>query len=206
MSDERTLPANAEEARITDAMNLTSKIVTAFVFVILLSACKSPQPLLPQVENPRSALQEQKPDVGRWYIQEPEVNPIDGVKTQIIRTDDIGSNVVLCFRNGKLCPGNHVGVYISSPCWVDGGEDEYTRYKRRVRLRFDSDKFSVENWNITDDHRGIFPPSKKSFISSLKAHKSLMFEFGCDRSDPGVVVTFDIHGLQAAVQAANVTL
>jgi hypothetical protein len=180
----------------------TALAVELFLGLSLLGGRNSPKPLIPQTEGTEIvAQQDPKPVTGPWYIQKPTVNPIDGVKTQIIRTNEIGSNVVLCFRNGRLCG---VGVYISSPCWVDGGEEEGTLYKRRVRLRFDADQFLVETWNITDDHRAVFPRSPPTFIANLEKHKSLAFEFGCDRSD-SYAETFDIHGLREAIESAGLT-
>ena len=177
--------------------------VRVFLGIMSLSGCNSsPPPATLQTENPKPITQEQKLDIGAWYIQEPRISPIDGTKTQMLSTGPVGRRLVLCFENGKLCGGNNIGVFVTSPCWVDGGEETGTRYKRRVRLRFDMDKFLVEIWGISDDHRGIFPYSPKNFISSLKTHKSLAVEFGCDRSDSDVV-TFDIHGLQAAIESAG---
>jgi hypothetical protein len=179
-------------------LRAASGVFFGFVF---LTGCNSSYPP-PQVENTKPAPQEQKPDIGAWYIQEPQISPIDGIKTQLLSTGPIGTRVVLCFENGKLCGGDHVGVFVTSPCWVDGGEELGNLYRRRVRLRFDTDRFLVETWGITDDHQGIFPLSQKNFVSSLKKHKSLALEFGCARSDSSVV-TFDIHGLQAAIESAG---
>jgi len=169
--------------------------------VTSLYGCNPAAP--PQVESAKPVPQEQKPDIGVWYIQEPTINPIDGVKTQFLSTGPIGSKLVLCFQNGKLCGGKTAGVYVTSPCWVDGGEEEGTFYKRRVRLKFDTDKFLVETWGISDDHLGIFPHSPQSFVATIKKHESLMVEFGCSRNGPDDVVTFNIHGLQAALESAG---
>jgi hypothetical protein len=188
-------------------MKRTSRIAAGiFLEAILLAGCNSPQPPALPVENAKAVPQEQKPDIGHWYVQEPKISPIDGTKTQMLSTETTGSRLVLCFKNGKLCGGDVAGVFVTAPCWVDGGEELGTRYKRRVRLRFDTDKFLVETWDISDDHHGIIPHSPKTFISTLKQHKSLALEFGCDRSDPGDVVIFDIQGLEAAIQSAGLRL
>jgi hypothetical protein len=173
--------------------------------VVLLSGCSSPQPPPPavQVESPKPAPPEQKSDIGAWYIQDPEISPIDGVRTQLLSTGPIGTRLAVCFEDGKLCGGKHIGVFVTSPCWVDGGEEEGSFYRRQIRLRFDTDKFLVETWGISDDHHGVFPLSPRTFIASVKQHKSLAVEFGCDRSDSSVV-TFEIQGLQAAIEAAGI--
>jgi len=170
-----------------------------FLSIILLAGCNSSPPPTVQVENAKPVPQEHKPDMGLWHVQEPEISPIDGTKTQMLSTGITGSRLVLCFKDGKLCD---VGVFVTSPCWVEGGEELGTRYKRRVRLRFDEDKFLVETWAISDDHRGIFPFSPTNFISTLKRHKVLAVEFGCARYDSDVV-TFYIDGLQAALESAG---
>jgi hypothetical protein len=186
-------------------MKLIRQIV--FLGIISLPGCGStnwpPQP--PQTKVANSPPQERTQDTGAWYIQDPTISPIDGAKTQFVSRGPLGSRLVLCFENGQLCGGRNIAVFVTSPCWVDGGEEEDTRYKRRVRLRFDSDAFLVQTWGISEDHRGIFPYSPKDFISNLKKHESLAFEFGCNRSDSDVV-TFDIHNLQAAMDSVDTSL
>jgi hypothetical protein len=176
--------------------------ITVMLSIAFLPGCNSSAPV-PRIEGAKSTPQEKKLEIGEWSIQEPEISPIDETKKQMLSTGTAGSKLVLCFKNGKLCSGNEVGVFVTSPCWVDGGEERYTEYERRVRLRFDKDKFLVETWGISDGHRGIFPRSPKSFVSSLMKHESLALEFGCDRADPGTVVVFDIHGLDAALKTAG---
>jgi hypothetical protein len=186
-------------------MKITSEIAQGvFLCVFLLGGCSSTPTPMVQVENAKSAPAQQKPDEGLWHIQNPSINPIDGVKTQFLTSEAVpGVRLVICFKNGRLCSHGSIGVYVTAPCWVDGGEELGARYKRRVRLKFDEDKFLVENWNISDDHHAIFPPSQGAFISSLKKHESLKVEFGCDRSDPGDVVTFFIGHLEAALDEAG---
>jgi hypothetical protein len=184
-------------------MKLTSEFAAVvFLCIILLAGCNSSPPSTPQVENAMPVPQERKVDIGLWHVQEPETSPIDGTKTQMLSTGTTGSRLVLCFENGRLCGGSNAGVFVTSPCWVEGGEEEFTQHKRRIRLRFDEDKFLVETWGISDDHRGIFPFSPKNFVSSLKRHKVLAVEFGCARYDSDVV-TFYIDGLQAALESAG---
>ncbi len=189
-------------------MKLTPKFASGvFICTFLLPGCNSPDPpdlrapSSPLVENAKPVPQEQKREIGLWDIQEPKISPIDGRKTQMLSTGT-GSRLVLCFENGKLCGGSDAGVFVTSPCWVEGGEELGTRYQRRVRMRFDQDKFLTDTWGISDDHRGIFPHSPQTFISSLKRHKVLAVEFGCARYDSDVM-TFSIDGLQAALDSAG---
>ena len=177
-------------------MKFTSKVLaTLLLGAAYLSGCDSlpaPNPIAPQ-----------KPDIGEWHIEEPKINAIDGTKTQMITTGDIGSNLVLCFKNGKLCGSGSSGVFVTSPCSIIG--EEAASYRRQVRLRFDDEKFLVETWDITDDQRAISPEAKENFIASLKSHKIFAIEFGCARSDSDVII-FQIHGLQAAIDAAGLKL
>lgn len=170
--------------------------------IVFLSGCESPHfsPSALQLDN--SASTTPKLDSG-WYIQQPEVNPIDGAKTQILYAGSLGSRLVLCFENGKLCSGNQAGVFITSPCVVDSDRDnDSTAYERSVRLRFDAERPQRETWGISDDRKGIFPHSPKTFIAELYKHKQVMVEFGCDTGDNDVL-TYDIHNLQAAIESAG---
>lgn len=173
---------------------------TMALLLLSLMACSSTPPAR-IASTARAAETEQKPDIGDWTIQDPKISPIDGVKTQFLYSGS-DPRLALCFENGKLCSRGSLPVFVTSPCFVEGGDEEGTRYERRVRLRFDTDKFLVETWGISDDHSGIYPHSPKTFISALKMHKSLALEFGCARSD-SYVATFDIHGLQAALDSAG---
>lgn len=182
----------------------TPKIVIAMIFSVLLIGCNgAPAKSESEPNNAAPTLTPTPEKATAWRVREAEINPIDGVKSQTLDTGITGSRLVICTKNGKLCSNGDVGVFVTSPCWIDG--DYGTGYKRRVRLKFDSDKFRVETWSIGDDHRGIFPRSQKAFIAELKKHKSLMLEFGCDRSDSNVV-TYDVHGLQIALDSAGLSL
>ncbi len=136
-----------------------------------------------------------------WTVSAPKVNPMDGVKQQFVSTGHL-VGLVLCFENGIPC---HVPVYVgvadSVHCWIEG--DEVASYHRRIRIKFDDGKPRSEIWSITDDHKGLIPPRPQAFIAELKKHRTLMVEFGCDRSDPGDVITLGIRGLQEALDSAG---
>ena len=150
-----------------------------------------------------STPQVQKPDIGAWDIEAPQINPMDGTKTQLLSTGPLGANLIVCFENGKLCSGRGVGAFIASPCIVEGNEngDEGT-YERWIRVRFDAEPPQKELWGIGDGRKGIFPHSQKSFLAEVYKHKQLMVEFGCDQRDSDVL-TYDVHNLQAAVESAG---
>lgn len=181
-------------------------ILSAVLTAILMVGCDSAGPPNPSTDKKSVPAQEvAKPDTGAWHIYEPDISPIDGTRTLRLSTGGDGSKLYICSANGKLCGGGKIGVFVTSPCWVVGGDEFGEQYERRVRLRFDSDKFIVDTWGISDDHEAIHPHAPKQFISTLKKHKTLAVEFGCDRSDSGVVI-FNLQGLQAALDAAGLKL
>jgi hypothetical protein len=62
----------------------------------------------------------------------------------------------------------------------------------------------TETWEITDDHRGISPHYGQAFVALLEKHESLAVEFGCARYD-STVLTYNVHGLRAAIASAGLT-
>jgi hypothetical protein len=187
-------------------MRTSSRTKIALTIVLgfygAFSGCGSSQPQPPAaVENAKP--QKQTVDVGDWEIQAPEINPIDGTKTQFLSTGGIGDSLTLCFQNGKLCSGRYVGVFVASPCIVEGNEDnDSTTYERLIRLRFDAEQPRKEMWGIPRDRKGIFPHSQAAFVAELYKHKQLIVEFGCDIGDSSAI-TYDIHNLQAAIEVAG---
>jgi hypothetical protein len=143
-----------------------------------------------------------EPKVGLWHIPPAHVDPIDGVKTQLLTLNvDPGINIVLAFDNGKLRSRKaSASVWITAPCIVEGSSETW-EHTRRVRMKFDDDKFIVENWGISDDRKAIFPHSS-NFISNMKRHKSVALELGCDRGDTYVVKAYVEH-LQDAIDGAG---
>lgn len=125
---------------------------------------------------------------------------IDGKVTQLLSAGDVGSKVVICFKDGRLCSHGSAAVFVTSPCFVEGTDSDYGR---KVRFKFDWDNnLYVAKWGITDDHRAIFPLSPNPFISNLKKHKTMQLEFGCASYDKSVFV-YRIDGLQVALDSAH---
>jgi hypothetical protein len=141
---------------------------------------------------------------GAWRIQDPEISPIDGVKTQFIslesnessRYSDNRIEIVLCFENGKLTH-KHVGARVGVGGFVaesDGGS---------VRLKFDDEKPTRESWGVADSHDALFPFRNESyFLARLLKHKTLAFEFSYYEK-AAQTVTFNIAGLADAMRSAG---
>ena len=159
----------------------------------------SPTPVSPTSTNAKS---EPKPPTD-WTVSAPQVNLMDNVSTQFVSTG-YTVRLVLCFDNGKPCGHGTAPIFVRSPCWIDN--DEPGSYHRSIRIKFDDDKPMTERWGITDDHKGLIPPKPLAFVAELKRHKTLMLEFGCDRSDTGDVITLGVRGLQEALDSANLKL
>jgi hypothetical protein len=174
----------------------------AIVFVLALTSCSSKpgSPASgPNSSSVPSATATPAPAAtprNAWTVSSPQINAMDGVRSQYVSTGD-AIRVVLCFKNGKPCGGDLTSVDLRVPCWIDS--DEPGSYHRKIRIRFDDEKPRVERWGITDNHKGLFPPSPPAFVAELKRHKTLLVELGCDSSDPGTVVTIDIQGLQESL-------
>ena len=181
----------------------TPQISAAFALLIILASCSQvpppqalPTPVGPTTITPNS---ETKPKTD-WNVSAGRINPMDNVSTQFVSTGYI-VKLILCFENGKPCGHGNAPVFVTSPCWIEA--DEPGRYRRTIRVKFDDNKALTERWGITDDHKGLTPPNPGAFVADLKKHKTLMVEFGCDRSDPGEVMTLLIQGLQEALDSAH---
>jgi hypothetical protein len=125
---------------------------------------------------------------------------MDGAVTQRITTNGY-IHLVVCFKNGKPC-SVPVAVVPPSGCFIESNV-EGSSYSRRIRYKFDDGKPQTAVWGISDGHNGIFPHNSRAFIEELKKHKSFDVEFGCDESDPGVVTTMNIVGLEDSLKAAQ---
>jgi hypothetical protein len=162
--------------------------------------------LKPKADVPKSS----------WHVQDPEVNPIDGAKTQFLsvgshegQTDShyisgLGSipffkpdaSIVLTFRDGRLVGSPHIGARIDVEGFVgsDGSE---------VRVRFDDEKPAHENWSASDGHKALFPYGReKPFLNKLLGHQKLAFEFSL-YEEAARVVTFDLAGLEGEMKTAG---
>jgi hypothetical protein len=190
------------------------------LILILLCAGCSQSPPTPKAE-PNSSTIATAPSPtptpnSPWYIQDPEVNPIDNSKTQFFSVESvegkqeshyvsgIGSipihkstaKIVLCFHNGKLCGSPSVGARVDIDGFVstDGSV---------VRLKYDDGQPVRQHWAGTDSHNALFPYGhEKQFFSSLLSHKKLYFEFSKYEEAPQVV-TFDVTGLAEAMDQSG---
>ncbi len=181
----------------------TPQIGAILAFLISLAGCSEapptqapPSPVGPTAITPNS---ETKPRTD-WSLSAARINPMDNVSTQFVSTGYI-IKLMLCFENGKPCGHGNAPVFVTSPCWIEG--DEPSSHHRTIRVKFDDSKALAEHWGITDDHKGLTPPDPGAFVADLKKHKTLMVEFGCDRSDPGEVIALSIQGLQEALDSAH---
>ena len=143
---------------------------------------------------------------GAWRIQDPEISPIDGVKTQFIsleanessRYSDNRIAIVLCFENGKLTH-KHVGARVDVGGFVAGSDGD----GGSVRLKFDDEKPTRESWGVADSHDALFPFRNESyFLARLLKHKTLAFEFSYYEK-AAQTVTFNIAGLADAMRSAG---
>jgi hypothetical protein len=179
--------------------------VLAGILAATLTGCDSARPRSSPEATASPSPTAAPIDTGNWVIGDIEVNQMDGTKRQTISTGDVGTRIVICFKNGKLCGGNSFGVFITSPCWVVGGYEPYTNFERVIRIKFDNGKPLNDTWGISDDHSAIGPHAPKQFIEQLKKHQSLAVEFGCDRGDD-TVVRYKIQKLQVALDSAGLKL
>jgi hypothetical protein len=180
----------------------SGQLVVAFILPLLFAGCSqvSTGPVSPQSAPNPTPEAKSKTD---WNVSAPKINPMDNVSTQFVTTGDV-VKLVFCFESGKLCGHGNVPVFLTSPCWIDG--NEAGSYYRKMRVKFDDDRPIAENWGITDDHKALFPLRRQAFVTEVKKHRTLMVEFGCDRSDPGDVITLGVQGLQEALDSANLKL
>jgi hypothetical protein len=175
-------------------------ILLAGVLILDLTACSS----APTSESTSSATASSTPAPtpaptprSDWRVSDPDINAMDGASTQFVSAGNT-IRLVLCFTNGKPCSGGVTSVDLRTPCWIDS--DDPGSYHRRIRIKFDDGKPRTESWGITDDHKSLIPPRPQAFVAELKQHKKFVVELGCDRSDPGTVVTIEIEGLQDALK------
>lgn len=127
-----------------------------------------------------------------WYVQTPSVNPIDGVKTQLLSTEGTPEgSLVLAFDNGKLST-KHVGLRVQT----SQGIIDYNEYSRAtVRLRFDDESPTTQSWGVSDDHTSVTPYQHEDhFLSQILSHKKLVVEYRLYERAPQTV-TFILTGL-----------
>ena len=188
---------------------LAAIAITLALLLMLLDCNTAQQVGYPaQQSNPTIAVQPETPTVttpkSNWRVQDSEINPIDGARDQILVLEANESSrysrnridLVLCFHNGKLYTGQHVGARLD----VDGF---VTSDSGAVRLKFDDEKPIRENWSASDSHEALFPYGREShFLVQLLHHKRLAMEFSYYEK-ASQTVTFDLTGLADDMKAAG---
>ena len=111
----------------------------------------------------------------------------------------------ICFENGKLCGGKHVGVGVTVHGMLasEGYESEYST---PVRLKFDEEKPLSQTWGISDSHDTLFPYGReKQFLNQIMQHNKLVLEFSYYEKSARTV-TFDLSGLADKMKGQNLTV
>ncbi len=158
--------------------------------------------------DPCESLRDTDPHCGwkpHWESSSVSTNAIDGTKTEFLSLEssdpdgiDFGklhyAELSICFENGKLCVGKHVGVGITVHGMLasKGYEAEYST---SVRLKFDEEKPFSQTWGISDSHETLFPYGReKQFLNQLMEHRKLVLEFSYYEK-AARTVTLDLSGL-----------
>ena len=166
--------------------------------------------------DPCEGLRELNPHCGwtpHWYDTGVSTNAIDGTKTEHLMLESIDpdgmdygrlhyAELKICFKNGKLCGGDIVGVGVTvhgmvSPLSYD------SHHRTPVRLKFDDERPARETWGISDDKETLFPYGhEKQFLSELITHRKLILEFSYYEKAP-TTITFELSGLGAQMKTAG---
>ncbi|MBZ5719200.1 MAG: hypothetical protein LAO03_02360 [Acidobacteriia bacterium] len=168
--------------------------------------------------DPCEGLRDANPHCGwnpHWEDSGVSTNAIDGRKTEFFSMEssdadgmDFGklhyAELRICFDNGKLCGGRHVGVAVNVHGMVEPlGYETGQQYSTAVRLKFDDEKPVSQTWGIADSHDALFPYGReKQFLALLVQHNKLILEFSYYEK-AARTVTFDISGLADKMKAAN---
>lgn len=168
------------------------------------------------VFDPCESLRDTDPHCGwkpYWESSGVSTNAIDGTKTEFVSIEssdadgmDFGklhyAELRICFENGKLCGGQHVGVGVTVHGMLAplGYESEYST---PVRFRFDDDRPLRQTWGISDSHDTLFPHGhERQFLTQLMQHHKLVLEFSYYEK-AARTVTFDITGLADKMRSEN---
>jgi hypothetical protein len=170
--------------------------------------------------DPCESLRESDPHCGwkpQWADSGISTNAIDGTKTEFLSLDstdpdgmDFGklhyAELRICFENGKLCGGRHVGVAVNAHGMIQSlGYQTGQQYSTPVRLKFDDEKPLRQTWGIADSHDALFPYGReKQFLTQLTLHKKLVLEFSYYEKAPRTVI-FEISGLADKMKSKNLT-
>ena len=111
----------------------------------------------------------------------------------------------ICFENGKLCGGQHVGVGVAVHGMLSSvGYD--SQYSTAVRLKLDDEKPHSQTWGISDSHDSLFPFGReKKFLGQLMQHSKLVLEFRYYEKSARTV-TFDLSGLADKMNQENLAV
>lgn len=164
--------------------------------------------------DPCESLRETDPHCGwksHWENSGVSTNAIDGTKTEFLSMESSDADGVdfgklhyaelrICFENGKLCGGQHVGVGVTVHGMVAPLNFE-SEYSTQVRLKFDDDKPLRQTWGISDSHDTLFPHGReRQFLTQLTQHNKLVLEFSYYEK-AARTVTFDISGLASKMKS-----
>jgi len=169
--------------------------------------------------DPCESLRDTDPHCGwkpHWDDSGVSTNAIDGTKTEFLSLEssdadgmDFGklhyAELRICFENGKLCGGKHVGVGVTVHGMLasEGYESEYST---PVRLKLDDEKPLSQTWGISDSHETLFPYGReKQFLNQIMQHNKLVLEFSYYEKSARTV-TFDLSGLVDKMKAGNLTV
>lgn len=194
-------------------------LCTGILFVLACVGCTQQQAAQPAADSHSSTTASSTSTQVRqssWHVQDPEINPLDGAKTQFLSTGSLegkleehyisglGSlpnykstaKIVLCFENGKLCSSRSIGARIDVDGFVSSDSGS-------VRLKYDDGQPIRQRWSASDSHNSLFPYGReKQFLAALLGHKQLYFEFS-KYEEAEQVVTFDVAGLADAMKNAG---
>jgi len=168
--------------------------------------------------DPCESARELDPHCGwkpHWEDSGISTNAIDGTKTQFLSLESSDADGIdygklhyaelrICFQDGKLCGGQHIGVLVNvhgmvAPLGYETGQE----YSTSVRLRFDEEKPLSETWGIADSHDALFPYGhERKFLAQLMQHNRVVVEFSYYEK-AARTLTFDISGLVDKMKSQN---
>jgi len=169
--------------------------------------------------DPCESLRDTDPHCGwkpHWENSSVSTNAIDGTKTEFLSLESSDADGVdfgklhyaelrICFENGKLCAGQHVGVGVAVHGMLSS-EGYDSQYSTAVRLKLDHEKPLGQTWGISDSHDSLFPYGReKQFLGQLMQHNKLVLEFSYYEKSARTV-TFDLSGLADKMKAENLAV
>jgi hypothetical protein len=157
----------------------------------LIIACKSAPPTTPQSLPPTSDEPKISSSAKSFWSTDQDENPVTGVTSvymYVLANGPTGGILYIRKRSGLP------EIYIITDDFLETTENLHTR-DSRVTYRFDGEKPIKQTWNLGGDNKTLFyRGNPAALISSIKAHKTLYFQYEPSDSLPKVI-TFDIEGL-----------